>query len=149
MSIKCSIIKDYFNISTLDAVHRFIYPSKNTMLDNAILVLSLIQRCSYGGWLWRQQIPYLLEYCPTLEYNLTSFQKSWFLGFSWIEFHILVKKSTFWRFFNQTSHKNPFWKILVVNEWIRYVTQETWSGNVWNLFICFVCFGFIWCYIRI
>ena len=25
----------------------------------------------------------------------------------------------------------------------KYVTPEIWSGNVWNLFICFVRYGFI------
>ena len=54
----------------------------------------------------------LLILVPTFEYNLTFFQKSCFWGFSWIEPHFLVKKSTFFRdFLNWTSPKNPYWKI--------------------------------------
>ena len=68
-------------------------------------------------------IPYPLEYSPTLEYNLTPFQKSCFWAFSWIEPHFLVKKSPFWGIFWIEPHPKTHiekYNPVVILERIRY-----------------------------
>ena len=69
------------------------------------------------------ELPYPLEYSPTLEYNLTPFQKSCFWAFSWIEPHFLVKKSPFWGIFwiepHPKSHIEKYNPVVIL-ERIRY-----------------------------
>ena len=70
------------------------------------------------------EVPYPLEYSPTLEYNLTPFQKSCFWAFSWIEPHFLVKKSPFWGIFWIEPHPKTHiekYNPVVILERIRYV----------------------------
>ena len=68
-------------------------------------------------------IPYPLEYSPTLEYNLTPFQKSCFWAFSWIDPHFLVKKSPFCGIFWIEPHPKTHiekYNPVVILERIRY-----------------------------
>ena len=69
-------------------------------------------------------LPYPLEYSPTLEYNLTPFQKSCFWAFSWIDPHFLVKKSPFCGIFWIEPHPKTHiekYNPVVILERIRYL----------------------------